>query len=92
MKWLIALVLIGCSKESSINKIHQSYCSYESQEKRALFTSECIKNANPMSDEEPEDMILGCVKAAESIYCFWGDQFEAKRHYDKRNETLQEEL
>ena len=88
---LCLVLLIGCEK-NPITTVHQYYCSYESQDKRAVFISECIKNANPMSDEEPEDMIKGCTRAAENLYCFWGDQYQAKKHYDRRKEELQEEL
>lgn len=92
--FLTLLLLSGCGVNSDGDietKVYGWYCSYESQDKRAKFTSECIKNANPMSDEEPEDMIAGCVRAAKEVYCFWADQFQARTHYKKRKENLQEE-
>lgn len=96
MKVILLLILVGCSLEKDEklidNRIWQYYCSYETQDKRAKFTTDCIKNANPMSDEEPEDMISGCIRASQNLYCFYGNQFEAKKHYTRRKETLQEEL
>jgi hypothetical protein len=41
----------------------------EVQDKVASFTLECIKNGNPMSDEEPEDLIKECKRTAFAIYC-----------------------
>ena len=36
---------------------------------RATFTLTCISNANPKSDEEPEDWIRLCKKMADETYC-----------------------
>ncbi len=95
MKYLIFFALFfSCSKDENgdyVNPVFQYYCSYESQDKRAVFVSKCIKDANPMSDEEPEDMISGCVNAANRLYCFYGNQIEARRHYKRLKQTLQEE-
>lgn len=87
---LLIFLLVGCTKNGEVQRF-QFYCSYESQEKRVAFVQQCIKDANPMSDEEPEDMISACGRAAENLYCIWSDQYEAKEHFKRRNETLQEE-
>jgi len=39
------------------------------KEERASFILDCLKNANPKSDEEPEDWISLCEDMAEDIYC-----------------------
>lgn len=36
---------------------------------RAKFIIDCAKAANPMSDEEGEDLILQCEKTSESLFC-----------------------
>ena len=44
-------------------------CQAGSSEKRADFILKCIANANPKSDEEPEDWIRNCQTMAEQTFC-----------------------
>ena len=46
-----------------------SECDESTTEKRAAFTLQCIANANPKSDEEPEDWVWLCHRMAEQTYC-----------------------
>lgn len=67
---LIALLCAACEgdphKYTTIETI--KVCDGRT-EKVASFTLECIKGANPKSDEEPEDWIHKCKTMAEGIYC-----------------------
>lgn len=45
------------------------YCSETTINDRSNFILDCIKNANPKSDEEPEDWIKICEEIGESLYC-----------------------
>lgn len=38
-------------------------------DKRAKFIIDCAKAANPMSDEEGEDLVKQCEKTSESLFC-----------------------
>ena len=67
---LIALLCAGCSKgEIRVREINAHHCTMESSEKRADFILQCIDNANPKSDEEPEDWIGKCQNMAEQTLC-----------------------
>lgn len=74
MKYTIVftlLVLIGCGdypKERTI-KADRLVCSENTIESRSEFILTCIKNANPKSDEEPEDWIKICQEMAEKTFC-----------------------
>lgn len=39
------------------------------QEKRAQFIVDCARAANPMSDEEGEDLVAQCEKTSTNLYC-----------------------
>ncbi len=43
-------------------------CS-ENKSEVAKFIVDCAKAANPMSDEEGEDLVEACDKSAKSIFC-----------------------
>ena len=74
MKVLIILsiiFLVGCEdypQYRTITKLNFA-CTDEVTDKRASFTLECIKGANPKSDEEPEDWIRICKSMATETYC-----------------------
>ena len=80
MKYLIIvaimITLAGCSKEKNrvVSRI-VSDCKPSSKEIRGEFILQCIKNANPNSDEEPEDWIMMCKTMAVATYC---DEVTAK--------------
>lgn len=75
MKSLILISLIaflfGCSPKSKERYIIQSDISYSCSDKDKLANSilECVKNANPQSDEEPEDWVSECSKRMKQVYC-----------------------
>jgi hypothetical protein len=71
---IICILLFGCGdnyqvgdiKEEIVNK---QFCTENTIDLRAEFTLTCISNANPHSDEEPEDWIRYCQDMAEQTYC-----------------------
>ena len=38
-------------------------------DKRAKFIIDCAKAANPMSDEEGEDLVLQCERTSNALFC-----------------------
>lgn len=38
-------------------------------DKRAKFVIDCAKAANPMSDEEGEDLVLQCERTSNALFC-----------------------
>ena len=68
---LIALLVAGCSDRNEERTVirYKTHCLADSKEARANFILQCISNANPKSDEEPEDWIRQCQKMAEETYC-----------------------
>ena len=68
---IISVLFIGCVEypiERTI-KNEKYICEDNTVDKRAIFNTECIKNANPKSDEEPEDWIELCENMATRTYC-----------------------
>jgi len=66
----LLLVLTACGEdEYSTHMKEDTVCENSSNSKRADFILSCIKNANPRSDEEPEDWIRQCQYIAEETYC-----------------------
>ena len=67
---LTVLALTGCGK-GDIREVEfmDTHCKEESSERRADFILKCISNANPLSDEEPEDWITQCKYMAEETFC-----------------------
>lgn len=65
------LVIVGCNSEDQYYDIHTTrvICTDDTIEKRSDFTLQCIENANPKSDEEPEDWLYKCENMAEKLYC-----------------------
>ena len=73
MKYIVMFIVVlctGCSKGDvrEYERVEHN-CSVESIEKRVDFTLACIANANPKSDEEPEDWIRLCQYMAEATLC-----------------------
>jgi len=64
-------IIVGCDTHISKRKITrtQPVCDTTTSRERSEFILTCIKNANPNSDEEPEDWILLCEKMAERTLC-----------------------
>jgi len=68
---LIALLCAGCSdrEETRTAERMRIQCEPETIKARANFILQCIKNANPKSDEEPEDWITKCQDMSQGTYC-----------------------
>jgi len=67
-------VLTGCADPKEIEHMvrleSRSFCSTtEIKNQVADFTLSCISNANPKSDEEPEDWIKICKHMAVENFC-----------------------
>ena len=66
----LSVLLVGaCSDQSRVITRVDKVCDKETVDKRASFILECLNNANPKSDEEPEDWIYMCRRMAEKTYC-----------------------
>ena len=71
---LSVLLCVACSDNSEKGKVReiearQNYCTADTSKDRAEFILQCLKNANPKSDEEPEDWIYQCKEMAEDTLC-----------------------
>ena len=70
----VAIALIGCTNDTIYpeyrDRVHMRHvCDNDTIEKRAEFIINCVKGANPKSDEEPEDWLKICQTMAEQTYC-----------------------
>jgi len=66
----ICLALAACEKgDIRVTEVSDHYCYQNSADSRASFILQCINNANPRSDEEPEDWIRQCQIMAEETLC-----------------------
>ena len=67
MKHLILfMALTGC-QQKWVKVVDDLYCSRET--KITDFVIQCSNAANPMSDEEPEDLVTECNRVARLNYC-----------------------
>lgn len=68
---LLTSMLIGCNDVGKIRVVErlQEVCDKSTTDIRANFILSCIDNANPHSDEEPEDWLYLCRRIAERTYC-----------------------
>ena len=70
---ILILPLTGCGGVKKpfeyTTRASEPVCDDESIPLRAEFTLQCIANANPKSDEEPEDWIHQCEDMATELYC-----------------------
>ena len=68
---LFCLLFVGCNtnfNEDLVSKTdYEPHPACAPEFDKATFVLTCIKDANPYSDEEPEDMVSGCVKAARKV-------------------------
>ena len=60
------LIFSGCSKEKVYDT--RKMIQKDSLEKASQFILTCAKNANPLSDEEGEDLVKQCEKTAMFLY------------------------
>jgi len=69
MKYIAVLlfIVINVNAGESIRVLEvYSQCNKKEQ---SVFILDCIKNANPKSDEEPEDWIYMCKNMSLDLYC-----------------------
>lgn len=67
---LLSVGLVGCNEQEPIDyNLRLSNCKQDTAKERAAFILACIKNANPLSDEEPEDWMRECQIMAEETLC-----------------------
>lgn len=69
----IAIAIVsGCEEEERLPytrlEVHK-HCPESSRQERDRFVLKCIENANPRSDEEPEDWIELCGEMGKDIHC-----------------------
>lgn len=72
MKYLLmfmAIAILAACDEPEMKYTEKRLCKAESQSRRAQFVLACVKNGNPMSDEEPEDLVSECRDTATEIFC-----------------------
>jgi hypothetical protein len=84
----LLLALTGCGKDYT-NYAIEPDCSEVESEPRASFILACLQNANPKSDEEPEDWIRQCETMAENAYC---PQKEFIKTYTSNHRLLSKKL
>ena len=66
---LLVLLLTGCNSDNREEPIRVAErTSIQGNKEAAEFILQCAKNSNPMSDEEPEDMLEACRTIAGEIY------------------------
>lgn len=65
------LAVSGCTNEHETRVLIRTdnHCTSETVKERADFILQCVENANPKSDEEPEDWIRDCQRMAEDTFC-----------------------
>ena len=47
----------------------KTICKDNDNDKRAEFIINCAKAANPMSDEEGEDLVIQCERTSYDLFC-----------------------
>jgi hypothetical protein len=64
------VLVVACGIEKSTPRTDMQVACYpETTERRASFVIDCAKAANPLSDEEGEDLVKQCQKTAEELFC-----------------------
>jgi hypothetical protein len=65
--YLLPFLLIAC--DADVPVAYRPLCDVETAERRAAFIIDCARAANPLSDEEGEDLVHQCQKTAEGLMC-----------------------
>jgi hypothetical protein len=52
-----------------VNTRFMASCQSDTAERRSTFILECAKAANPLSDEEGEDLVKQCQATAADLFC-----------------------
>ena len=63
---LVSLASLGCANARTFTEAH---CDTVEAREAATFVIECSKAANPMSDEEGEDLVAQCHATARELFC-----------------------
>ena len=66
------LLVVGCEFKKPNVRVRtrkEKICNKNTVNKRKDFILNCIKNANPKSDEEPEDWIYICENISKNVFC-----------------------
>ena len=69
---IFCLIVFGCTENyPKYSESHEMdyYCSESIINNKSEFILTCINNANPKSDEEPEDWLKICEEMALNAYC-----------------------
>lgn len=66
---LMIVTFFGCNEPGPPRLNYHKECTPEQTEKLSTWILECIKNANPLSDEDPEDWISQCERTGKRILC-----------------------
>lgn len=63
------LVLIACEKNTTTQIYRPTCLLFDERRHLADFVIECARAANPMSDEEGEDLVKQCENTGTRIVC-----------------------
>ena len=66
---LLIIFVVSCNERYVGGVLETLVCKDKTMKSRRTFILKCIKNANPKSDEDPEDWIMLCNTMALDIYC-----------------------
>jgi len=67
MRYALLVLLFATACENPIS--YRRLCGPKEAEEVSSFVLDCAKAANPMSDEEGEDLVAECARVAEKIFC-----------------------
>ena len=67
---VLSLLVVACDDgPSPINRRKIRECSDATTPEHRSWVLECIKNGNPMSHEEPEDLVDACARTGYALHC-----------------------
>lgn len=64
----LAISVIGCDKKSPPEPVYQERLTTVITAEARQWILDCIKNGNPMSDEEGEDLVRQCEVSGKSLF------------------------
>jgi len=80
----ITIFLFGCDEKRDIQTMVEIICSSKGSRKQlATFVINCSKAANPMSDEEGEDLVSQCEETGRRILC--SEEIKSCRKYGRKS-------
>lgn len=71
MRYLIVFVvfMLGCDNPDRPKPIKPKLSHCDTSQEQREWVSNCVRDANPKSDEEPEDWIRECYEMSVKLYC-----------------------